>query len=133
MAVTHTRYGFRTAYLQRECVEDVAVCSAETGDYFRVGQLCGYTAASGTTPAYITKKSGNPAVGDLIVAQSDQSLGTGPDYSTKHVPVENRDYRYDDKVALTLSKAAAAAGDTDKVKKVAFFKVMDVNDLVKIG
>lgn len=132
MAVVHTRYGFRTAYLQRECVEDVAVCSSETSDYFRVGQLCSYHAADGSAPAYITKVT-SPAVGHWIIAQSDQTLGTGPTYATEHVPVENRDYRYSDKVALTLSTESASAADEGKVKKVAFFKVVDVNDLVAIG
>lgn len=132
MAVTHTRFGFKTAYLQRECVEDVAVCSSEVGDFYKVGQLCSYHAADGSAPAYITKVT-TPAVGHWIIAQSDQTLGTGPNYADQHVPVENRDYRYSDKVAITLSTATASAADEGKVKKVAFFRVVDVNDVVAIG
>ena len=132
MADFHKRYGFKTAYLQRECFEDVAVCSSENGAYYRVGQLCSYHAADGSAPAYITKKSGSPVRGDWIIAQSDQTLGTGPTYETQHVPVENRDYRYSDKVALTLSTESASAADEGKVKKVAFFRVMDPEDLQAI-
>lgn len=133
MSVVHTRFGFKTAYLQRECVEDVAVCSSETNDYFRVGQLCSYTPASGSVPGYITKKT-TPAAGDWVIAQSDQTMGDGPTFAESHIPVENRDYRYSDKVAITASKESLSAADTGAaVKKIAFFKVVDPTDLVAIS
>lgn len=122
MAVTHTLRGFKTAYLQKEEVMDVAVFSTETNDYFKVGQVVNLTAASGTTPAYISKDA-TPAVGDYIVAQSDMTMEYG------HVPVENRDYRYEAKVAVTEATAMDA---TSVYKKVALFKITNLNDIVSL-
>ena len=123
MAVTHTRFGFKTGYLQKTDAYDVAVVSNEEGDVFKVGQLVTLTAAAGGVPAYITKKT-TPALGDFIVAQSDMTMEYG------HVPVELRDYRYSDEVAVTKKASAAVAGD--KTKKVSLYQVIDVNDLVKM-
>ena len=39
------------------------------------------------------------AVGDYIIAQSDQTMGYG------HVPVEDRDYRYSDEVKMNSDKS----------------------------
>ena len=48
-----------------------------------------------------------------IVAQSDQTMEYG------HVPVEMRDYRYDDKVA-----------DKSTAKKVALFRIINPLDVI---
>ena len=50
MAVTHTRFGFKTGYLQKTDAYDVAVVSNEEGDVFKVGQLVTLTAAAGNVP-----------------------------------------------------------------------------------
>lgn len=95
---------FKTAYLQREVVLDVTLAAAvEVGDVVTVS-------AAGA----LTIKAGNTvAVGDYIVAQSDQTMEYG------HVPVENRDYRYNPAVAASATK-----------KKVALFRINDVDDII---
>ena len=89
---------FKTAYLQHEIVEDVKV-TAGKGQVLHVGDIvkitngvlglvlsASATSANGVSfPALTTDM--------YIVAQSDQTMEYG------HVPVEMRDYRYDDKVA----------------------------------
>ena len=98
---------FRTAYDQREIVMDVAVIGSSD---LVVGQLVTLTAASGNVPAYISSAESVSAA-THIVAQSDMTMEYG------HVPVENRDYAYSDKVKVT----AASASNTSPVKKVALF------------
>ena len=93
---------FRTALNQKETVIN-ATLAADV----KVGYLCTF---NGT--ALAAKTSGTAAVGDCIVAQSDMTMEYG------HVPVENRDYRYDDKVAASTT-----------AKKVAVFKVIDADDV----
>ena len=94
---------FKTAYLQREVRVDAKV-AAEV----KVGQLC--TLSEGSIAA---KTSATAAVGDVIIAQSDMTVGKG------HVPVENRDHNYSNKVAASTS-----------AKHVMVFFVTDPNDLV---
>ncbi len=81
---------FKTAYLQREIPEDVAVSS---DSYLQVGQLVKLTPATDKAVGYIAAVTANDAASALaaathIIAQSDVTLEYG------HIPVENRDYRY---------------------------------------
>lgn len=109
---------FKTAYLQREVVMDAILASSGTSaadgmvaatDY-KVGDVVRYTAATNT----LAPVASSPQVGDYFFAQSDQTMGYG------HVPVENRDYRYNPSIAKSTSAA----------KKVALFKIVDVNDII---
>lgn len=93
---------FKTALGQREIVLDCKV-SADV----IVGELCTY-ANDTLTPSV----SGTAAVGNYIIAQSDMTMEYG------HVPVENRDYRYDNKVKASTTN-----------KKVAVFAVTDATDV----
>ena len=109
---------FKTAYLQHEIVEDVKV-TAGKGQVLHVGDIvkitngvlglvlsASATSANGVSfPALTTDM--------YIVAQSDQTMEYG------HVPVEMRDYRYDNKVA---DKATA--------KKVALFRIINPLDVI---
>lgn len=109
---------FKTAYLQHEVVEDVKVTAGKNqvlhvGDIVKItnGVLGLVLSASATSangvsfPALTTDM--------YIVAQSDQTMEYG------HVPVEMRDYRYDNKVA---DKATA--------KKVALFRIINPQDVI---
>lgn len=69
------------------------------------------------TKAQVTAKTATH-----IVAQSDQTLGYG------HVPVEDRDYRYDPTVKGTVT--AAPTADTTTWKHVALFKITNWDDVV---
>lgn len=106
---------FRTAYEQREIVMDVAVIGS---DNLVVGQLVTLTAASGSVPAYIASAQSVSAA-THIVAQSDMTMEYG------HVPVEERNYAYSDKVNVTDNEASS----TSHVKKVALF-VATKDDIV---
>lgn len=109
---------FKTAYLQHEIVEDVKVTAGKNqvlhvGDIVKItnGVLDLVLSASATSangvsfPALTTDM--------YIVAQSDQTMEYG------HVPVEMRDYRYDDKVA-----------DKSTAKKVALFRIINPQDVI---
>ena len=109
---------FKTAYLQHEIVEDVKVTAGKNqvlhvGDIVKITNgvlglvLSASASAAGSVvfPALTTDM--------YIVAQSDQTMEYG------HVPVEMRDYRYDDKVA---DKATA--------KKVALFRIINPLDVI---
>ena len=109
---------FKTAYLQHEIVEDVKVTAGKNqvlhvGDIVKItnGVLGLVLSASATSangvsfPALTTDM--------YIVAQSDQTMEYG------HVPVEMRDYRYDDKVA-----------DKTTAKKVALFRIINPLDVI---
>ena len=109
---------FKTAYLQHETVEDVKVTAGKNqvlhvGDIVKItnGVLGLVLSASATSangvsfPALTTDM--------YIVAQSDQTMEYG------HVPVEMRDYRYDDKVA-----------DKTTAKKVALFRIINPQDVI---
>lgn len=123
MAITHTLRGFKTAYLQRAMkLDNVAVFSTETNDVFKIGQVVSLTAASGTTPAYISKDTA-PAVGDYIIAQSDDTVGYG------HVLTEDKNYKPKDYVAVTESTAMDASSVT---KDVVVYEITDLNDIVTL-
>lgn len=109
---------FKTAYLQHEVVEDVKVTAGKNqvlhvGDIVKITNgvlglvLSASASAAGSVvfPALTTDM--------YIVAQSDQTMEYG------HVPVEMRDYRYDNKVA---DKATA--------KKVALFRIINPQDVI---
>ena len=109
---------FKTAYLQHEVVEDVKVTAGKNqvlhvGDIVKITNgvlglvLSASASAAGSVvfPALTTDM--------YIVAQSDQTMEYG------HVPVEMRDYRYDDKVA-----------DKTTAKKVALFRIINPQDVI---
>lgn len=112
MATYFAKASFKTGYLQKEIVEDLKASSKlelHVGDVFHI--------SNGNVVARTSATSGEAATqtvveGDYIVAQSDMTMEYG------HIKVEDRDYRYSDKVEL---------GTTPK--KVAFFKITDVNDI----
>lgn len=96
---------FKTAYDQREIVMDVAVI----GDVV-VGEMVEIKPSTEDRPAICSKLDASTIAGakeeaSHIIAQSDMTMEYG------HVPVENRDYRYSDKVASTIdmNKIAPAA------------------------
>ena len=108
---------FKTAYLQHEIVEDVKVTAGKNqvlhvGDIVKIvnNELQLVVAGASTENAIV-----DPALTTdmYIVAQSDQTMEYG------HVPVEMRDYRYDNKVA---DKATA--------KKVALFRIINPQDVI---
>lgn len=107
--------GFKTAYLQREVWLDLDV----VGDC-KVGDCVKVTAETATVQGYMQKSSFANAT--HIVAQSDQTLAYG------HVPVENRDYRYDPTVKQTV--ATAPTGKTTTWKHVALYKIINKDDVV---
>lgn len=109
---------FKTAYLQHEIVEDVKVTAGKNqvlhvGDIVKITNgvlglvLSASASAAGSVvfPALTTDM--------YIVAQSDQTMEYG------HVPVEMRDYRYDNKVA-----------DKTTAKKVALFRIINPQDVI---
>ena len=111
---------FKTAYLQREIPEDVAVSS---DSYLQVGQLVKLTPAAGKAVGYIAAATGNNEAAALaaathIVAQSDVTLEYG------HIPVENRDYRYFPFVYNSFK----LVGKTDAESRVAAEKYLGVCD-----
>ena len=109
---------FKTAYLQHEVVEDVKVTAGKNqvlhvGDIVKITNgVLGLVLSASATQA---KDVAFPALTTdmYIVAQSDQTMEYG------HVPVEMRDYRYDNKVA---DKATA--------KKVALFRIINPQDVI---
>ena len=109
---------FKTAYLQHEVVEDVKVTAGKNqvlhvGDIVKItnGVLGLVLSASATSANGVSFPALTTDV--YIVAQSDQTMEYG------HVPVEMRDYRYDNKVA---DKATA--------KKVALFRIINPQDVI---
>lgn len=92
---------FKTAYLQRE-IPVKATLEAE----LKVGQVCTFDGSA------LAAKTGAPAVGDYIVAQSDMTMGDS------HVPVEQRNYNYSDKVAASATP-----------KLVALYRINDLTDI----
>lgn len=112
--------GFLTAYLQREVYLDIDVVNdCKVGDFVVV------TNETPTVQGYMTKATKAQVTGKQathIVAQSDQTLAYG------HVPVENRDYRYDPTVKGTVS--VAPSGKTTTWKHVALYKITNWDDVV---
>ena len=132
---TSTRYyekykaNFKTAYLQKEIAiltqvdgdGNVTADDTITGVDFKVhvgdvvtfnGTKISLALAKSTVDADSVDPADAIKVGNYIVAQSDESMEYG------HIPVEYRDYRYSDEVA-----------DSATAKKVALFKIMDVDDV----
>ena len=109
---------FKTAYLQKEDYIDADVVGT---DDLKVGDCVQLTEATDSAGAYIQKSS--LANATHIIAQSDQTLAYG------HVPVEYRDYKYNDSVAVT---SASAPTSTDGVapKHLALFKIWDKSDII---
>lgn len=92
---------FKTGHSQREQVLDVKVSAdLKVGDLVKV--------ADGSM-----SKATNLSDAQYIVAQSDTTMEYG------HVPVENRDWKYSDKVAASTT-----------AKKVAVFYIIDKNDII---
>lgn len=109
---------FKTAYLQHEIVEDVKVTAGKNqvlhvGDIVKItnGVLGLVLSASATAAGSVVFPALTTDM--YIVAQSDQTMEYG------HVPVEMRDYRYDDKVA-----------DKSTAKKVALFRIINPLDVI---
>jgi len=127
MATTTTyvaKASFKTAYLQREVVEDFEPAAtfpktvdsgydgkAHVGDvfYLNSGE---FTRRESSVNAATVKAA--VQVGDYVLAQSDMTMGYG------HVPVENRDYRYSDEVKMT----------DGVVKKFALYLITNLDDLI---
>lgn len=112
---------FKTAYLQREIPVEVAVIGSAA---LEVGQLVTLTPTNGTNPDYIAAAAGATAAAALsaathIIAQSDMTMEYG------HVPVEDRDYKYSPKVAVT----AGSISTSSPKKKVALFKLINKDDV----
>lgn len=109
---------FKTAYLQHEIVEDVKV-TADKNQVLHVGDIVKITngvlglvlSASATAAGSVVFPALTTDM--YIVAQSDQTMEYG------HVPVEMRDYRYDNKVA-----------DKTTAKKVALFRIINPQDVI---
>lgn len=119
---------FITAYLQREIPVDVAVVTPAGQTHFRVGELVVLEPADSDTPAYLHVAAGDDAATVLtnathIIAQSDMTMGNG------HVPVENRDWTYSDKVMPTLTGGAVPNSATP-TKHVALYAITDKNDII---
>lgn len=102
---------FKTAYLQREEWHDVDVVGSTP---LKVGDCVQLHEATASVAAYIQKSTFANAT--HIIAQSDQTIGYG------HVPVENRDYRYNPQVAVTLASAPTTA-TTETWKHVALYRI----------
>lgn len=109
---------FKTAYLQHEIVEDVKVTAGKNqvlhvGDIVKItnGVLGLVLSASATAAGSVVFPALTTDM--YIVAQSDQTMEYG------HVPVEMRDYRYDNKVA-----------DKETAKKVALFRIINPQDVI---
>ena len=109
---------FRTAYLQREVYLD---CDVVGSAPLKVGDCVQYHEATASVAAYIQKSTFANAT--HIIAQSDQTLAYG------HIPVENRDYRYNPEVAATIA-AAPATATTTTWKHVALFKIVNRDDII---
>lgn len=114
---------FITAYLQREIPMDIAVKTTDLTENgaLEVGQLVKFVASTGTNiPAYIEAVNTLDAA-THIIAQSDVTMNAG------HVPIENRDYKYSNKILGTITSAASNGSPT---KHVALYAITDKNDII---
>lgn len=119
---------FKTGFHQRELTMDLkvdgdggidgtaattSVLTLRVGDLVEIssGAIVPVVTSSATSAAAVAAPTIDTDM--YIVAQSDMTLEYG------HVPVENRDYRYDNKVA-----------DSATDKKVALFHVTDPADII---
>jgi hypothetical protein len=103
---------FKTAYLQREVHGQYAVSAAgKVGYLYSIGTVTDEEA--GTSTDTLTLLTTAPAANTryALMAQSDMTMGNG------HVPVEKRDYRYDDSIAASTS-----------TKDVAFY-IVTIDDI----
>lgn len=115
------RASFKTAYLQRE---DVLIAPAAASIDARVGDVVKINAngklekvavtGQSTAAAAIAAAKAAVQVGNYILAQSDMTMDYG------HVPVENRDYRYSDKVSMIANED----------KRVMVYKIVNLDDIV---
>lgn len=115
---------FITAYLQREIPMELAVVTTALTEAaaLEVGQLVKFTASTGANiPAKIEAAAGLTDA-THILAQSDVTMNAG------HVPVENRDYRYSNKVLGTTTSGTMTASTV--TKHVALYAITDKNDVV---
>ena len=94
---------FKTAWLQKEQVLDVKVA-----EDVKVGDMVALNADGETLDHTLSL-----ANADYIIAQSDMTMEYG------HIPVEQHDHRYSDKVAQSSTK-----------KKVAVFFIFDESDII---
>ena len=106
---------FRSAYLQRELPMDAVV---NVGDPLQVGAVVIVTPATDKVPAYVTEVTANSLAEAVelathFVAQSDETLEYG------HIPVENRDYRYNPEVLPSIN-------DTDLPNFKGIFETADL-------
>ena len=106
---------FKTAYLQRE----VSLNSVKVSADLKVGQVC--SLANDTLTALAD--SASVAVGNVIIAQSDMTVGNG------HIPIENRDHNYSDIVKKEFHLDEDEAEVLDP-KHVMVFVITDVNDII---
>lgn len=115
---------FKTGYDQKELVLDIVVAGAAD---LHVGELAQYVAANGDKPAYLTSAT-NLSTATHIIAQSDMTMEYG------HVPVEDRNYKYSDVVARTLTAGSPTTtttlSSTSETKKVAVFAITDKTDVI---
>lgn len=100
---------FKTAYLQREVPEVVAVLS---NDNLMVGCLVRYSAAGTNSIAYIEPVTANSVKEALaeathMIAQADVTMSVLKGGSYDHVPVELQDYRYNNVLAKTVTIGTA--------------------------
>lgn len=99
---------FKTAWQQKEQVLDKKVNEdVRVGDMVYVGDG---TAGKNVDTLY---KTAILAEADYIIAQSDMTMEYG------HIPVEQHDHRYSDKVAKSTER-----------KKVAVFFILDESDII---
>ena len=99
---------FKTAWMQKEQVLDKKVnADVKVGDLVYVGNGTNGKAAD------TLYKATSLTEADYIIAQSDMTMEYG------HIPVEQHDHRYSDKVAASTS-----------VKKVAVFFIIDKSDII---
>lgn len=94
---------FKTGWLQKEQVLDVKVAAD-----CKVGDMVALDADTETLN--VTRSL---STADYIIAQSDMTMEYG------HIPVEQNDHRYSDKVARSTTK-----------KKVAVFFIIDESDII---
>lgn len=133
---------FKTAYLQKTDLLDVAVKATVQADdasntalakafgvrqttpealtALKVGDLVVLTPATASLPASIIRTL-SLAEATHIIAQSDVTLEYG------HIPVENRDYRYFPMVNGTYTDSLAANTPT---KKVSVYTIVDKGDIL---
>lgn len=108
------KVGFKTGRLQRELLELLTPkdnLTAHVGDVFKVDSNGELERIESTTSAADAKSK--VLKDQYILAQSDMTLDKG------HVPVENRDYRYNDTVVMKDSTP----------RRLAVYKIINIDDV----